>query len=352
LLKLRRGRVVSVDGGGGERPARVEVEVEGGGRRHAIADRALVGDVEPGDEVILNVEAQELGLGSGGFDVVCADLTRGLRANIDPEVHVMKLNYSPIQHAVRALEESLEQVPGRLAMPVAVLALHGQLPSAAFAAASRSSGRRIGYVQTPGGALPGALSDVVADLLERGLVAGHVTAAQCFGGDEEAITLEGALHAASVRLGWDGALVAPGPGILGSASALGHGGVEALHSAHSALALGCEVVLAPRLSSGDERPRHRGLSHHTRTVLELLLDSVDVPIPDGLSTQSREGLERALQGSMHTAVPAPVEDLVGPYLGSGLPTVTMGRRFEQDEDFFRSGLAAGAALASKLEARV
>ena len=31
-----------------------------------------------GDEVVVNVEALDLGLGSGGFDVVHVNLTRGL----------------------------------------------------------------------------------------------------------------------------------------------------------------------------------------------------------------------------------------------------------------------------------
>ena len=68
----------------------------------------------------------------------------------------MKLNYTSLQHAVEPVEEGLEQrSSGRSAMPVAVLALHGQLPCAAFALAQRAPGTRVGYVQTAGGALPG-----------------------------------------------------------------------------------------------------------------------------------------------------------------------------------------------------
>jgi hypothetical protein len=263
----------------------------------------------------------------------------------------MKLNYTPTQHAVKAIEEGLEQPPGAVEIPVAVLALHGQLACAAFAAARRAPGRRIGYVQTAGGALPGWLSDTVADLLDRALISDHVTVAPCFGGGHEAITLEGALQAAAARLDWDAALVGPGPGILGSASALGHGGLAALHSAHSALALGADVIVAPRLSSGDERERHRGLSHHTRAVLELLLRPAAVAVPDGISERARAELERSLRtGAGHEAIAAPIEDLIEPYLHSGLPTTTMGRYFAQDEDFFRAGLAAGAALAQRIGA--
>ena len=42
-------------------------------------------------------------------------------------------------------------------------------------------------------------------------------------------------------------------------------------------ALGLPTLLSPRMSVGDPRARHHGLSHHTRSVLELLLAGVTVP---------------------------------------------------------------------------
>ena len=114
------------------------------------------------------------------------------------------------------------------------------------------------------------------------MLAGHLTAGPAFGGaDGEAITTAAALHHGLTELGWDAAVTGPGPGILGSGSALGHGGLQALDSAHTALALGCETLLVARMSSTDRRERHRGISHHTRTVLELLLAPVVVALPDG-----------------------------------------------------------------------
>lgn len=352
MLKLRRGRVVSVDDGAADRVNRFAVQIEQEEvPRPAISYPPLTGRVEPGDDVVVNVEARELGLGSGGFDLLYVNLTRGTEGSGEAGAHVMKLNYTPAQHAVTVIEEGLEQVPRGIEIPVAILGLHGQLGCAAFAAASRAPGHRIGYLQTAGGALPGWLSDTAAQLVERELIADHVTVAPCFGGRREAITLEGALHAGVERLGWDAALIAPGPGILGSASALGHGGLAALHSAHSALALGAEVILAPRLSGGDERARHRGLSHHTGVVLALLLRPAAVAVPEGISAAARAQLERSLRdGVGHEAVGVSVDDLMEPYLASGLPATTMGRSFAQDEDFFKAGLAAGAALAQKIGA--
>jgi hypothetical protein len=347
MLKLRRGVVASVESEDAHL-ARLTVKVARD-HRAAIAFVALTGPVAAGDEVVVNVEAAELGLGSGGFDVVCANLTRGLDERVSGGAHVMKLNYTPLQHAVVPAEEDLDRLPPP-GCPVAVLALHGQLAPAAFALATLADRARVGYVQTAGGALPGALSDTVAELRRREMVADHVTVAPCFGGAHEAITVEGALDAGFERLGWDCALLAPGPGILGSASALGHGGLTALHSAHSALSLRCETVLAPRLSSGDERPRHRGLSHHSQTVLRLLLRPVAVAVPAELGEEARGGLEHAITAGGHDRVDVAVEALERSYLVSGLSAETMGRPLEHDRDFLRSGLAGGAALAAKLRA--
>jgi hypothetical protein len=341
VLKLRQGRVVSVEEAN-ERVIRCTVEVAGEARP-AIAFRGMTGPLAEGDQVIVNVEAADLGLGSGGFDIVHAGPLRegGDRAQ---DAHVMKLNYTSLQHAVAPVEEGLERLQRPLPMPVGVLALHGQLPCAGFALSKRSPGARIGYVQSGGGALPGALSDVVAELIGRGLIADHVTAGPCFGGGHDAITVEGGLDAGARRLGWDFALVGPGPGILGSASALGHGGLAALSSAHAALSLGCRVVLAPRLSSADRRERHRGLSHHTETVLELLLRPVEVAVP-AANGEGTAALRAALARGGHAAVEVEVEELLESYLESGLPATTMGRSATEDREFFLAGLAGGAALA-------
>ena len=185
--------------------------------------------------------------------------------------------------------------------------------------------------------------------MTAGCCAGHVTAAPSYGGELEAISVTGALHAAASELGWDAAIVGPGPGILGSQTRYGHGGMAALDAAHAALALGLPTMLSPRMSAGDARPRHVGLSHHTRSVLELLLAGVEVPVPAELAdlwpAEADEGGPESVAGALgelHHASEQ-VADLGG-YAGSGLPTRTMGRSLEEDELFFAAPLAAGAAL--------
>jgi hypothetical protein len=341
MLTLRRGTVLSA---GDTRGAMQELEVRlGGDRRPALGDVALVGPSQAGDEVVVNVAALDLDLGSGGYDVVHVNLTRGLTGTGTPTAHVMKLNYTSLQHAVLPVEESAPAVAEQSAAlptgaPTAVCFLHGQLPPLAWAFAQSAPGARLGYVQTAGGALPGGLSRVVRELRERGLLDGHLTAAPAFGGDGEAITTAGALQHGFLARHWHAAVCGPGPGILGSGTALGHGGLVALETAHTAAALGCRVIIAPRRSSGDPRPRHRGLSHHARTMLELALVpftvATDGPVEPALRRHDwRRGMA----------------DLDG-YAASGLPTRTMGRWLSEDPEFFAAALAAGSVLAAATRA--
>ncbi len=198
-------------------------------------------------------------------------------------------------------------------------------------------------MQTGGGALPGSLSRDVAELRERGLLAGHITAAPAYGGEQEAISVAGALDAAANELGWDAIVAGPGPGIIGSDTRLGHGGIAALDTAHAALALGSPTLLSPRLSGADPRERHRPVSHHTLTVLQLLLGAVEIPVP------ANEPVPIAVlataAGWRHHLRETPV-DLPG-YAASDLPAKTMGRTLEEDPLFFAAALAAGAALRGK-----
>ena len=330
MLSLRRGVVLAAGDPSGPMQ-QLEVRL-GGERRTAVADVGLVGTAREGDEVVVNVAAVDLDLGSGGFDVVHVNLSRGLEGAGAPGAHVMKLNYTSLQHAVHPAEELSRQVAA--GGPVGVTFLHGQLAPLAWAFGQAAPGGRLGFVQTAGGALPGALSDVVRELRARGLLAAHVTAGPAYGGETEAITTAGALHHGLAGGHWHAAVCGPGPGILGSGTRYGHGGMVALETAHTAAALGCEVVVAPRHSSGDPRERHRGLSHHTRTMLEMALvpfvvaTAGEAPEPDLRHHDWRKG-DADLRG----------------YARSGLPARTMGRSIEEDPEFFAAALAAGSVLA-------
>jgi len=344
-LKLRRGVIVAAD------PLTIEIDGE---RRPAWADEALLGEMREGDEVVVNVEALDLELGSGGFDIVHLNLTRGLEGGGAPEgEHVIKLNYSSIQHPVDPVELPVRLmhaggatgVPERreASMPVLVLPLHGHLAPAAWAAAQAWPGAKVGYVQTGGGALPGSLSRDVVELRERGLLCGHITAAPAYGGEHEAISVIGALDAAVGKLGWDAVIAGPGPGMIGSDTRLGHGGVTALDTAHASLSLGLPTLISPRLSSTDPRERHLPVSHHTLTVLELLLGAVEIPVPTNEPVPI--AILATAAGWRHRLRESPVD--LAAYAGTGLSAKTMGRSLEEDPLFFAAALAAGAALRRK-----
>lgn len=334
MLCLRRGTVVSVEvAASGARGTEQLIVDLAGDERPAFADVGMVGTSEVGDEVVVNVEAVDLKLGSGGRDVVVVNLTRGLDGNADGSRHVMKLNYSPLQFGVDPVEPA--DLEGPIGRPVAVFQLHGHLAPVVWAATRERPGLKVGYVQTGGGALPGAYSNDVAELRERGLLFDHLTAAPSYGGEGEAMTTIGALHAGLTDRGWDCAVVGPGPGIIGSGTALGHGGMIALDSAHAALALGCSTVLVARASSGDPRERHQGISHHTRSALKLLL----APVTVGLSRATE--LPPEMEGHRWVRAEPNLDD----YAESGLSRRTMGRDLTEDPVFFEQALAGGIALA-------
>ncbi len=392
MLKLRRATVLQA--GSADGPEQDLTISLAGERREAIADVGLIGASVQGDEVIVNVQARDLGLGSGGFDIVHVNLTRGLAGEGVEGAHVMKLNYTSLQHAVRPVEDTLrglapdgadnqldagpdgqggregELVQLPLDQPVAVLALHGQLAAVAWAFAQALPDARLGFVQTGGGALPGGHSRTVRTLRERGLLVGHLTAGAAYGGEGEAVSTAGALHHGLRTLGWDAAVCGPGPGIVGSSSSLGHGGMNALDSAHTAIALGASTLLVARMSSADGRPRHRGLSHHTLTVLDLLLEPVTVALPAGIRSPAGADLrarlgsvfgastervkpqleldvERPARMARHDWRRAPVD--MPAYLASGLPAETMGRMLLEDPLFFGAALAGGTVLAELCE---
>jgi hypothetical protein len=299
----------------------IRLEVDGA---PCVAYPRLTGHVEEGDVVLVNVQAGELELGSGGFDVLYANLTRGLRLPGEEGAHVMLLPYAPGQVATRFAEEDEEATPERIDdVPVVCLGLHSQLAPVAAALA----GKRVAYVQLPGGALPVSLSDTLRTLKARRLVEAAYAVSPCIDGDLQCVTVAAALTQA-VRRGADVVVCGIGPGIVGTGSRWGHGGLAVAEAANVASALGGLPIVAPRISLADPRPRHRGLSHHTHSALTLCLGSVRVAWPLGLDVP--EGVEVVeVDATGWEAACAP------------LPLSHMGRGPGEDPWFFAAAFAAG-----------
>ncbi len=328
MLSLRRGTVTGV---ANEHDGLVRLEVDG---TPTIAYPRLTGPVELGDEVIVNVQARTLELGSGGFDVLYANLTRGLDAEPEQGAHVMTLPYTPLQAATRHVEED-GLLPKTLdGMPVVCCSLHSQV---APACAGLGRGRRVAYVQLGGGALPVSLSDTVRELKEGSVIEVAVAASPCVDGDVQAVTHASAL-AWCAGQGFDAVVCSIGPGIVGTGSLLGHGGLAAAVAANTAAALGGQPVLAVRYSEADARERHQGVSHHVHAIFDLCMADVAIAWPLGL--EAPDWLE-----------PREEVDVEGWHEECGrlpLQLAHMGRVLEDDPCFFMCAYAAGEVASDRL----
>jgi hypothetical protein len=196
----------------------ITVDVDGHHAR-AIAYTSLTGPINVGDIVLLNTTAVKLGLGTGGYHFVMANLSAGEQ---DEEClgHIIKCRYTPVQHAVLSVEE--ENYPEREAinrfeslsgMPVVIGQLHSQLGPAAAAIKRKTQHRaRVAYVMTDSAALPLAFSRNAAELKSKGIIDTTITTGQAFGGDIEAVNVYTGLIAAKEVAGAVAAVVWPGPG--------------------------------------------------------------------------------------------------------------------------------------------
>jgi hypothetical protein len=292
-----------------EREGLQRVELDNGRRAYVL--NQLIGPVAVGDRVVVNATAVDLGLGTGGWDVVHWNLSRDAWA-APGGGHVLKLRYTSLQVDTGVSEDEGGDLGGR---PVVACDVHSQLAAVAVAFADAAPGRRLSYVMTDSAALPLALSDLVADLVDRGLLAETITCGQAFGGRREAVNL----HSALVLADGDAVVVAPGPGVVGTGSRLGFGGMEVATVVDATAKLGGRPIVAVRYSDADPRARHRDRSHHTTTALEL---------------------------ASHPALaPTPSDGWSGPDVGG---VTTMGRTQAEDPEFFRYAGAAGLAAAQLL----
>jgi hypothetical protein len=320
----------------------------------------LSGICRAGDRVLLNTTAVDLALGTGGAHLVVARIPAsgsptGVALDDASGGHVMKLRYTPLQRDVLAVEspespahESMRDAVDVGGMPVVCCALHSHVPIVAAAIRERKPGARIAYVMTDEAALPYALSDVLAACTDAGLVDLTVSCGQAFGADIEAVNLQSGLVASRVVGSADVALVAIGPGVVGTGTALGHGGVAQGEAINACAAVGARAVASVRMSFADARERHRGVSHHTLIALSrIALAPAIVAVPrlaDELQARIDADLEGAGVWRLHQRrdVACVLPD------ARGVELRTMGRTPADDPGFFLAAAAAGAATCELL----
>src|SRR5829696_3972021 len=324
-LSLRRGTITAIDE---EHERLMRLRVDG---VPCVAYPELTGPVAIGDDVVVNVQARALGLGSGGFDVLHANLTRGLELEAAGGAHVMPLPYTPLQHAVRHGEEDTALAERLDGLPVVCCSVHSQVVPVCAGLA----GAQVAYVQLGGGALPVSLSDAIRAVRAKGLVEAVVAAAPCFDADVQCVNLWSALAWCAAR-GFEAVVCSVGPGIVGTGTRLGHGGLAAVEAANAAAALDGAPVLAVRVSEQDSRERHRGVSHHAQAILDLCLGDVTAGWPTGVRAPSwLEPRQEVDASGWRSAC-------------DGLPLSFMGRGPDEDPAFFAAAYAAGLVARAKV----
>jgi hypothetical protein len=349
VVRWRDGHVVAV---GRRWRGAVELEIAlPTGPLRALAYPELVGEPRPGDRVLLTVTAMELG--TGGYGLVVA-LPDRLPPDREGPGHVVKARYTPLQVSVLAAEESHHALLAGDAeldgLPVVVADLHSALPAVLAGARADRPDARVAYVMTDGGALPAWFSQTLDAL--AGLLAGVVTVGQAFGGDLEAANVHTGLLAARHVLRAEVAVVAPGPGTLGTGTPWGFSGTAVGEAVNAVAALAGRPVGALRISDADPRERHRGLSHHCLTAYgRVALAAADLVVPADLPPVLADAVAHALTTlpSRHTIVYTDTAGLDDALRALPVKLITMGRDLDADHAYFLAAAAAGrhaARLAS------
>jgi hypothetical protein len=352
-IRWRRGEVIAL-GRGGHDSLELTVTVPGDGDVRALAYPSLVGVPQVGDTVLLNTTAWAQNLGTGGYALVVAVPDR-LPADPTGPGHLVKARYTPLQVTVQGVDEQDTEHHATLAeadsldgMPVVVADLHSALPAILIGALATDPDLKVSYVMTDGGALAAGFSRTI-DALHKSL-AGVVTVGQSYGGDLEAVTLHTGLLAARHVLGADLAIVTQGPGHVGTGSPWGFSGVAAGEACNAVSVLGGQPVGALRISDADDRPRHRGVSHHNLTAFgRVALAGVTLVAPRGLGSELGEQVDEDLAGQpeRNPVVWVDTNGLDKALSLSPVPLSTMGRGWPEERAYFLAAAAAGryAALA-------
>jgi len=336
----------------------VELEVTtGDGPLRALAYPELTGRPQAGDRVLLNATAVELGLGTGGYALVIAVPDRLPHGPPGPG-HLIKARYTPLQACVLGAEEQgsphhdvLREAGDLGGMPVVVADLHSALPAIlAGLRAARAKPPVAAYVMLDGGSLPAWFSRIAAGLREAGWLAGTVSTGQAFGGDLDTVTVHTGLLAARHVLGAEVAVVAQGPGNLGTGTRWGFSGVACGEAVNAVAVLGGRPVASLRISDADARERHYGVSHHSLTAYgRVALARADVVVP-GLGGEfgARVAAQAAGLAGRHHLVTVPVDGLAEALAACPVPLATMGRGLDEDRAYFLAAAAAGRHAATLL----
>ncbi|MDR0308850.1 MAG: DUF3866 family protein, partial [Coriobacteriales bacterium] len=320
--------------------------------------------LEPGQTVLLNVTALDLHLGTGGLAFVVpgssySDYTThaartshtGQTTNPISQGHIMKLRYTPLQREVLAAEEPaspyhelLREADSLDGLTVICCGLHSQMPLVAAALKTFDPKARVVYCMTDEAALMAEFSDLVRQAEDRGLIGTTITCGQALGGSLEAVNLHSGLLIAHLVCQADYVITAIGPGVVGTGTAFGHGGIAQAEALNAVSALQGTPIGVLRVSEADLRERHRGLSHHSCSVLgQACLIKALLALPIDLDPVFFEHLDSELQatGISERHIIMKLHSQYEQIDFRDLNVKSMGRSQAEDPAFFKVATAAG-----------
>lgn len=348
MLSRKIGEVVEIKKQNGQLDD-IRVEINGEIFR-AYNYPKMTGEVKVGDNVLLNTTAVELSLGTGGYHYVISNLDN-MEADLEGQGHIMKLRYTPMQVRVDSVEdheskyhdvfEEFETLDG---MPVVVGTLHSMLTPFAATYKRLNPNKKLVYIMTDGAALPIYFSMNAATLKDKGLIDSTITFGNAFGGDYECINIYTALITAKEIANADAVFISMGPGIAGTGTKYGFTGIEQGPILDAISKLGGRPIAIPRISFADMRDRHRGISHHSITIFDEIVN-VGVEIPITIYSEEKDSVIKNQIKENNLDKKHKIEyiennrtkDDIDSY---GLKVKSMGRNYEQDSEFFDSASSA------------
>jgi hypothetical protein len=336
---------------------RAKVETDHG-PLDAIGWSRMLGPVKVGDRVVVNTTGIELGLGTGGAGFILWNLDGAGAVEPGPG-HIMKMRYTPWQTEVMAADapesphhETLKEITSIEGMPVVVCGLHSQVAGAVAGIKAAKPDAKVGYLMTDGAALPLAWSDLVRQLRRAELLDATCTAGHAFGGELEAVNAYSGLASLKEIAEVDAVVVALGPGVVGTDTALGFSGIEQGALLDAVAALQGIAIACLRISFVDQRERHLGISHHSLTSLSLAARERCTVVMPELRDERQDLLQDQLRAAgihdKHDVVVRDGGEGLRLLAAKGLRPSSMGRTIDETPELFVSASAAGAEAVARL----
>lgn len=320
----------------------------------------LTGRAQVGDSLVLNTTAVELSLGTGGAHFVILN-ENNKESKFHDGGHIMKVRYTPIQMKVDAVEEQGSPFHDKINnfksldnLPVAIGALHSILQPFAATYKKLNPNKKLVYIMTDSAALPIAFSKNVENLKKMSLIDSTITYGSAFGGDYECINIYTALITAKEVCKADCVLVAMGPGIAGTGTKYGFSGIDQATIIDAVDILGGKSFFIPRISFADARERHQGISHHSLTILgEIANRKTNVVFNSLYEKEKLDIIKAQIKNNSidqkHNVFFEAYESTKKDLDENNLKVSTMGRKFDEDREFFEAASTVAYLISKSTE---